>query len=327
MNGASDAAFKSACEALGYNGITRTDLNEYLQLMALSMPAIDKLTKLESANMAVVNNKFSLKEDFVNILHRYYDAYVKNEDFSNLSVVAGNINAWCNNNTHGLIPSVSLPLKENTVMAILDALYFKSAWTDKFSSKETSKEYFYFADGTRSKVNMMKKESYMNVSFSNKCTYLKLPFGNGAFYMMIALPNKGVSLEEMLEQGTSNIDWIIANVDLWMPKFKIEYTKELNEILEKMGLGCLIDGNFSNISSALEQGRLLYQQDTAFEVNEEGTTASAVTSVTGFYTSAGPDSSNPAKLVLHLDRPFVYYIRESSTGATLFAGRYGAKAN
>ncbi|MBQ9184548.1 MAG: hypothetical protein IJ151_09720 [Bacteroidales bacterium] len=327
MNGATDDAYAKACEALGYKDITCTELNEYLQLLALSLPAMDKLTRIEIANAAIVNDKYTLKEEYSKNLARYYDAYIKNKSFANLPDVQSDINAWCREHTHGMIPSIGLNLNDKTVAILLDALYFNGSWACKFDKNNTSKETFTRADGSKTEVDMMKNETKYSVFGSDKYTGIHLPYGNGSYYMTLVLPDEGYSVSDIFK------DWHILHyssraydVDLWVPKFTVHYTIKLNDILREIGLGSLLGGNFSRISDALSGAGLEYQQDTALEMSEDGAEASAVTIVNMMYTANVDDLYKDGnKIILHFDKPFLYCISEASTGAVLFAGVYGAR--
>ena len=102
-----------------------------------------------------------------------------------------------------------------------------------------------------------------------------------------------------------------------LPRFKVEYEVSLNDALKALGMGIAFGGgaDFSRISRS---GGLMISEvkhKTFVEVNEEGTEAAAVTSVEMVRTSL------PMYFTMRCDRPFLFAIRENSTGTILFAGK------
>lgn len=328
MNGAPESVFSNACEVLNLGSITNSELNEYHQLMAKYLPTMDTYTKVEIANAAIVNNKYELSNTYKTNISKYYDALIESVDFSMINDVQTRINNWCYAHTHGLIPSIRLnQLSKDDVAVLLDALYFKGSWTKKFDKSKTSKEPFTLAKGTTQKLDMMKITSSFSVFHGDNFTGIILPFGNTTYRMNLILPNKGIDLNKVMEKNIFSANYIydVYEVDLWLPKFKTSFSIDLNPVLSSIGLSCLLSGDFSKIADELIKAELKYQQDTFIETSEEGSSASAVTSVTLKYTSTG-DASTNKKATIHFDRPFIYYISEDSTGAILFAGRYGANS-
>ena len=115
-----------------------------------------------------------------------------------------------------------------------------------------------------------------------------------------------------------------CDVDLWLPKFETKYHIKLNDILSAMGMPSAFDDKSADFKAMSDYALCLsfVQQDAVIKVDEEGTEAAAV-SAAGMMkaTSVGPGE----RVVFHADHPFIYLITESSSGAVLFAGRYGAK--
>ena len=97
----------------------------------------------------------------------------------------------------------------------------------------------------------------------------------------------------------------------------------LNKILSEMGMPTAFtpSANFKAMSKFAHYLSFV-QQDAAIKVDEEGTEAAAV-SVAGMMKTTAVAPGKP--VVFHAERPFLYLITESSTGAVLFAGRYGGK--
>ena len=152
-----------------------------------------------------------------------------------------------------------------------------------------------------------------------------MPYGNQAFSMMVLLPGEGKTLKEVLAATRQNDYWHSlktgmreAEVDLFLPKFKTEYSKKLNEVLTKMGMGIAFTdaADFSGITDI--PARISFvKQDTYISTDESGTEAAAVT-VVGMEMTSMP--SAPRRVIFNAERPFIYIIQENSTGAILFMG-------
>ncbi|MCF7885593.1 MAG: serpin family protein, partial [Candidatus Marinimicrobia bacterium] len=158
-----------------------------------------------------------------------------------------------------------------------------------------------------------------------------LSYGNNNFSMIIILPDKNLSIRA-LSKSLSKKKWEnwISNlnkqkVKLFLPKFKMEYEINLNDVLKSMGMPAAFDPDLSDFSNINEQlGKQLFIDDVLhksyLEVDEKGTEAAAVTSARMTVTSAYP----PKKpVVMRVDHPFLFAIRERQTGNVLFIGKIG----
>lgn len=173
----------------------------------------------------------------------------------------------------------------------------------------------------------MTQKSNYGYSEDDICSYLELPYGNEAFSMVAVLPNEGKSIEDAVESMNSQ-SWSEAlgkmysgEVEVFMPRFKFEAEYKLHEnILPQMGVLDAFDlyiADFSGINSDKNLFISEVKHKTFVEVNEEGTEAAAVTSVGIGDTSSGPG------MVFRMDKPFLFVIKEQSTGIILFMGKVG----
>jgi serpin B len=174
----------------------------------------------------------------------------------------------------------------------------------------------------------------MNKTIDVRCykgedfTIAEFPYGNQAFSMVFLLPDEGVSLSSIVEKMDAQIwqqslwEMNSANIPVKIPRFKINYERELNEDLMEMGMPSM----FSPLSADLtliHPDAPLYvkfvKQKTFAEINEEGTEAAAVT-VTGVYGEIAILPPKPDITEFYVDRPFLYFIKEYSTGTIFFIG-------
>ena len=144
--------------------------------------------------------------------------------------------------------------------------------------------------------------------------------------MIVMLPQSGVSIDSLVNNMNNDTwkTWMEGfynrlDFDVFLPKFKFEFEKELKEVLSQLGMGIAFDPNgdadFSKINSSIYLYISSVKHKTFIEVNEEGTEAAAVTSVTVGTTSIGPANEFRA------DHPFVFVIKEKYTDAIMFMGK------
>jgi len=178
---------------------------------------------------------------------------------------------------------------------------------------------------------MMHLTENLKVIKRNKLTIAEIPYGQGNYTMVVLLPDENVTNQEVNQLLTPSnwqewMDLLADNThetELSMPRFKYEYKRDLNNDLINLGMEIAFTGNadFSRISDqGLMISRVLHQ--TFIETNEEGTEAAAATVVEMVYGSPNPASVEKVTL----DHPFIYFIRESTTGTIIFMGRVGDPA-
>ncbi len=322
-NGADDETKSEMESALKMSGMSVEEINEYYRILQTTLPTIDPTTKLTLANSLWYRNGFQVKPDFLKVNIDYFDAYVRELDFSKAWAV-DTINQWCAKKTNNLIPSVLDRIPEDAVMYLINAIYFKGIWRHQFDKKNTSQADFTNEAGKEVKVNMMFQKDTFDYAEDEKAQYLDMPYGNKAFSMTIILPKNGNTTADLLEYLTVN-QWnsILQNlsmreVEVYFPRFSSKNKFLLNDPLIDMGMKLAFTDNadFSNIADEnLFISRVLH--NTYIEVTEEGTEAAAVTVVEIGYTSV------PMIPVFQVNKPFLFVIRENSTGVILFMGKMG----
>lgn len=327
LNGSAGTTRDQIMATLSANGYTPEQMNQYGKELSDALMSTDPSTTLRIANSLWAAPTFPLKAPFVELNQTYYDAEVKNINFGSPDAL-GTINAWCAEKTNNLIPKVLAEIPSETLMMLINTLYFKSNWSEgtAFNSEFTEKENFTLSDGTTKEVNMMKSKETTHLFMSDDhAYYLKKPFGNSAFNFTVILPKEDKDIEEVItnidqSSWTTSKDMSYKETNLSLPRFKIgcEYNLEKN-ILPSMGMTIPFSGNadFSLISDVgFQITQILHE--AVVEINEEGAEAAAVTIVTG------ATSSPPEDIIdFTVDRPFLFAICENSTGLILFMGKVG----
>jgi serine protease inhibitor len=322
LNGANGTTLNAMSEALRVNGLTPEILNKSYKDLSKALLSVDKRVLISIANSVWSEKNFEVKIPFKNILIDYYSAESKSFDITD-QYAYKEINSWIEDKTNGLIKNMLSGLDANTVMLLVNAIYFKGKWNSQFDKDKTVSKPFYKSNGTISEVPMMKQVSDYKIFSGEGFVLAEFPYGQGNFVMDVILPdgqNSINTLSPLLNEESFNglLDQMAEReTDLAFPRFKYGYKKELNGVLTDMGMGIAFTDNadFSNISDlSLLINKVLHQ--AFIETNEEGTEAAAATVV-----EVGTTSMPPSPMILNLDHSFLYIIRETSTNSILFMGK------
>jgi len=308
---------------LKMSGLSTSEINEYYKIMQTTLPSIDPTTKLNIANSIWYRTGFPVKPTFLKVNTDYFNSEIQELDFAQAWAL-DTINNWCARKTNDLIKKPLDKISSDAAMYLINAIYFKGIWRKKFDPKSTFISQFTTESGSQVDVNMMHQTDTFAYAQDEKAQYLDMPYGNKAYNMTVILPNYQTTTNDILSDMTVD-KWNqtlqnLSNqeVEVYLPRFKSENKFELKPVLQKMGINLAFTGNadFSNISDiGLAISRIIHS--TFVEVNEEGTEAAAVTIVEMEYTSM------PVRPVVRVNRPFLYIIREKSTGVILFIGKMG----
>lgn len=323
LNGCQDNTYEEIKEMLGYpSDMSIEEINEsYLSLVSQLIQADEKV-KLHIANAMFYRNGFFVKEPFVQTLSEQFTAQVQGLDFSSESAI-NTINQWAADNTNDRINKVIDQIPDETVMFLMNALYFKGDWTKKFDKAFTTDKDFRLGNGQLIQVPAM-FESEMKALYYEHQNFeaLEIPYGRKNFSMILLLPSGTLNeLYTQLDPATwaevtsafdKAGDW--TDVMVTMPKFKFEYEKYMNAELADMGMVEAFDPQLANLNNISDADLVVsfVKQNTFVEVNEEGTEAAAVTTTGIDAVSMGP--------IFTIDKPFVFAIRERTTNALLFIG-------
>ncbi len=326
LNGAAGETLEAMRKALRLEGKTLEQINDtYLKLMTEMVP-VDERVVLEIANSVWVEKHLTVKEPFMKALETWYKAEAL--DINVLDPRAVDIvNSWIAEKTHDKITDMLSFLEPDLAMLLINAVYFNGKWRYQFDKADTKDEPFYVTPLISNAVPMMHLEENLKAVKTANSTIVDIPYGQGNYSMVVILPDEGFTSTDITDdlKPLNWNDWMdqlennTREVDLHMPRFKYQYKRNLNEDLINMGMGVAFTGsaNFSNIcNTGLMISRVEHQ--TFIETNEEGTEAAAATVVvmTDKVSGGGP-------LTINLNHPFLYFIREISTGTILFMGRVG----
>ena len=321
LNGANGSTRDAMLDALRMKGLTSDAINSSYKDLTSALLGIDQRVQISVANSVWTANNFVVKKPFINILTQYYAAESKSFDQTD-PLVPKQVNSWIENKTNGLIKNMLDQLDKNTVMLLINAIYFKGKWTSKFDAEKTTLGSFIKPDGKSTQVSMMEQTSDFKVYGGEGFTLAEFPYGQSNFVMDVILPAGNNGIKNLLPLITDlNLKGWLGQMskrktDLTFPKFKYGFKKELKDILTDMGMGIAFTdkADFSNISDISLLVSLVLHQ-AFIETNEDGTEAAAAT-IVGISTTSMPQTYS-----LNIDHSFLYIIRETTTNSILFMGR------
>jgi serine protease inhibitor len=329
LNGADGPTKTAIHNTLGYQGYTDQEINQAYRNIIDNFTQIDPKVQLELANSIWYRKGLQVESTFVDVNSRYFDADVQALDFSSPLATAA-INNWVNQKTHGLIDKIlDNDIPPQMIMYLINALYYKGTWTTMFDSTKTINGYFTTDGGAQQPCRLMPTGGELRCYEDQSVQAVGLPYGNGAFEMIVVLPKDEHAIASYVASLTqSSWEQLVSNLaqrdgTLLLPRFKLTYKEKLNDVLKIMGMSVAFSQDSADFTRICRfaGGRIYIDEvlhKTYIEVNEEGTEAAAVTSIGMGVTSTGPDDS---KFSMVVDHPFVFCIREVSSGSLVFIGK------
>ncbi len=324
LNGATGDTRDQMAQVLNKQGLSDEVINMSYQSLATLLSNLDREVILNISNSIWYREGFSVEQDFLHANTTYFDAEVTALDFTDPDAVDP-INNWVDERTEGLIPKIIDRISAEAIMYLINAVYFKGAWTYEFDPEFTTEAPFFNLDGSTSTVPLMATSGAFAYYRAEDASVVDIPYGDSLYSMTVVLPDDPQDLNEMVQSlSTETWDAYIEHleaveIDLLLPRFTLEYDTSLRSTLMALGM----EVPFSPLAadfSRINPNQDLYISDvihkTFVEVNEEGTEAAAVTAVIVETTSIG--DPNP---VVRVDKPFLFSIRERTTGALLFIGK------
>ncbi|GFU40889.1 leukocyte elastase inhibitor [Nephila pilipes] len=252
---------------------------------------------LQTANSILADRSLTLLPDFKREVAKLYKTFVFEEDFEkNATEVVRKVNSWVTDNTYGKINNLLNKLNPAANIVILNAMYFKGGWLVRFPEKNTRQGLFY-NNGLLSEaknVPMMHVRTRFRYAEMDGYNVLELPYRTRNITMLLLLPNEldglpaleqSLTLEELFD---AQISLFLTKVDVYLPRFKLEYSKELSEEMQGLGARSIFRSRSVDFSG-MTPSKDVYVDEVIhkamIEVNEMGSEATAVTGVATFRMS------------------------------------------
>ena len=315
-NGAVGDTERAMAEVLEIDGLDLSTINNSNRALRTSLENPDPKVEISIANSIWSRQGVDFNPDFLERNRIFFGAEIASLDFSAPQATA-TINEWVDTNTNGKIEKIVDRIDPQTLLFLINAIYFKGNWQNEFDPSRTRPGIFYLLDGSEKQVQMMRREGEYPYFRGENFEAMSLPYGDGRVSMYVFLPNRNSNLNKFLKDlNEENWEGWIAQFqnrrhEIMLPRFKLEYEVRLNDTLEALGMGIAFGGgaDFSGMGPSLFISEVRHK--TFVEVNEEGTEAAAVTAVVGV------KSLPPA---FRVDRPFFFAIYDADTETILFMG-------
>jgi len=294
---------------------------------------------LQIASQLFVQRGLALEQPFVDRLASDFGAGLRLADFrADPEAARLAVNRWADEQTGGRIPTLLGPGAVDTATRLVaaNAIYLKAPWANvRFDPAQTTRSTFTTADGTAVSVPMMTShlpggtEPSLPYAAGDgwravQLAYLGPDSSRSRLALALIAPDDLAAFEAALT--SERLAGILADladrkVELALPRFGIDTQTELSVPLQALGIHLAFDrseADFSGITTSerLHVAAVIHQAN--IDVDEKGTEAAAATAI--MMMTGGPgDTSEP--IVLRLDRPFLFALRDTETGAILFLGR------
>jgi serine protease inhibitor len=323
-NGAAGETQQAMAEVLELEELSLQEINQANAALRKSLENPDPEVELTIANSLWARAGVGFKPDFLERNRQFFGAEIAELDFDDPSA-SKTINKWVEDSTKGKIDKiVADKIDPDTVLFLINAIYFKGQWAVKFDASKTEDRVFYLLDGGQKQVPMMSQSGEYAYYRGQGFQAVGLPYGEGRVSMIVFLPGPESSLDQFLESLDAEnwANWLSQfdrmEGDIVLPRFKLEYDISLNDALKALGMEIAFDSSGANFEGMRPIPPNLYIKDvkhkTFVEVNEEGTEAAAVTKV-----EIGIESA-PQRFSFVVDRPFFFAIHDHQTDMVLFMG-------
>ncbi len=321
-NGADGMTKQELAEILGIQNIELEEANTVYAALRGELEQRGSQVNLSIANSLWAQKGLRFRQDFIQRSQNFYSAEVFNLDFT-CSDALMMINDWVKNKTNGKINEMvrSGDLDANTILILLDAIYFKGIWRNQFSKANTKEVLFILSDGKPKPIPMMAQSGVYEYFQSKEFQAIALPYGNSNISMIVLLPDEQNSLSNF-QQHLDSHKWqqwrsqfSLMQGYLVLPRFTVDYEESLMDAFKALGLNVALStrANYQNMCDAFVSISDI-RHKAFMEVNEEGTEAAAATGV------LMQRSIISQKFSMVINRPFFCVIQDNQTGVILFMG-------
>jgi len=324
LNGADGSTEQAMLETLELAGMSREAVNDAYRTLIDLLRNLDPNVEFLLANSIWHAQNRVPAQSFLDINQQYFDAQVSALNFGDPASVQ-TINDWVYSNTNGKIEKIiDDGIPANVIMYLINAVYFKGDWTYRFDKSRTQAAQFFLVDGSQTTVDMMSHGAEIDIRsfWADGVLVADLPYSGDAYCMTILLPETAEDINSLIDDlTTDNWGYWAANLSkiemsVSLPRFTLEFELALNDALKSLGMEVAFNPTEADFSRMYPGGGVWIDtvlHKTFVEVNEEGTEAAAVTSVSMRELSA--------PMSLNANHPFVFLIRERFSGTILFMGK------
>lgn len=325
-NGASGNTAEAMGSTLGLNGMKLDEVNRgYRVMLELLHRSEDGGTELTIANSLWMREGEPFRDSFVRRSVEDYSAEASEIDFDNPDA-AKVMNGWVKKHTNGKIIDMVESIAAESMLYVLNAVYFQGAWLEPFQPEATTQSPFFVSENNTVTVDMMSQGGRYEYVQNSEYEAIRLPFGKDASASMtIFVPVGNNDIGKLQEKFAVNPELVTEKFDfrqgrLELPKVKFEYGATLNDSLRALGMGEALDPLKADFSKMAPEPPNIFiskvEHKTYLEINEQGTFAAAATKVEMMAGGAQPE--DPFRMTVN--RPFLLSIADRGIGCILFIG-------
>lgn len=208
LNGANEKARTEIMQALNYNGLTLSDVNNYNHQI-LSSSNQSSSNKLLIANGLWISDtiKGKIKRDFLNTASRQYKADIHVADFNNNQEIEEEMRNWIVERTNGFL-NVAPSVKPDDVMIGINSTYFNGIWDIK-PQTPTTETPFKNRDGKEGKCKYLQYKNEKMYCYSNSYfRAIKLFYKDSDYSMIVVLPQLRYGISEEYFQSLKDNDFL-----------------------------------------------------------------------------------------------------------------------
>ncbi|XP_010086526.1 PREDICTED: serine protease inhibitor 2.1-like [Pterocles gutturalis] len=323
--GAKSTTLSQIFEGLGFDNLSETrihDIHESFHEVLAVLNCTDVNITLNIGNALFTAIGYEPQETFLQNTKQYYDADFFSSNFHETEEAKKQINKYIEEKTKGKIPELIGHLDPNTVLVLVNYIFFKAAWEKSFDPLRTLEDDFFVNTNTSVRVHMMQRDSSYDSYYDQdlSCEVVELPY-QGTARALFILPDDGKmkQVEDALSQETiCKWDNKLASrrLDLQLPKISISGSYDVKSLFKEMGITEVFSSNadLSGISGSrdLQVSQAIHK--ALLEVDEAGTEAAGATAI--ILTRVLHPS-----VTIRFNRPFIILISDKATGTTLFMGK------
>ncbi|XP_015337804.1 serpin B12 [Marmota marmota marmota] len=330
---------KETREPLDVQAKSSSDKNELLSCYFGNL--LSKLGRVKvhytmsMANRLYGEQEYPICPEYLDGVIQFYHTTIESVDFrKDTEQSRQKINFWVESQCQGKIKELFSKdtINDKTVLVLVNAVYFKAKWEQRFDCDNTVDEPFFLNENEEKTVKMMKQKGTFRIGFIEElqAQILEMKYTTGKVSMFVLLPPRSADnmkglkeLErkisyEKLRAWTSSENMSEAKVAISFPQFTLEDSYDLNSILQDMGITDIFDETKADLSGISPSTNLYLSKivhKTFVEVDENGTQAAAASGVVGM------EKSLPSWVEFNANRPFLFFIRHNKTQTILFCGR------
>ena len=319
-NGAEEALQREIVAALGFEDIDQLNADNHALHEKLAQDA--DYVQVGLSNSMWLDQQRAYLPAFKSTMQNYYMTDMQTAGYSNTkdhSAISAMMDAWVKEHTNNEVQSLPISLNVLTRLVTVSANYFDAKWASPFDPAVTEQRPFYNAEGSSAKVMTMYQTLTANYYTDDTQQMIELPYGQGYFSMLIAMPK----LSEQLDSLTQHADWwqwheqmTTGQVEVMLPRFATSSSQtDIAAMLNELSMPNVSEGTYPYIATGEPLELNTRVHSVSIKVDENGTKAASTAG------SKMEDLIAPYTPTLAFDHPFIFAVRENTTGAILFMGR------